>query len=172
MLTAEHWAIYPEDSRYSASDLGRIKNNTTGKIVNGRIIRSKSLPYIRFKLGKQGKTVGVHYVVLSSFIPKPEGDWMCDHINHNTLDNRLENLRWVSCRANNMNSDYRTIYGFLDGEYIGTFVGWQGVSEFTGMQADYLQKRSNGDKRYATRSINGYTFITKKKFHQRFIYIW
>lgn len=163
----EHWAIFPEDTRYSVSDLGNVKNNKTGRISKGCVKKSNSLPYYRFKLGKNGREVGVHYMVLSSFVPKPEGDFMCDHINQDSLDNRLENLRWVSCKSNNMNSKHRTIYGFLNGEFIGSFSGWQEVSDFTGYSVDYLQQRSNGDERYASRTINGYQFTTEKKYRSQ-----
>lgn len=164
----EHWAVFPEDPRYSVSDLGNVKNNKTGRITKGRIQCSKSLPYYRFKLGKYGKTVGVHYMVLVSFVPKPGDDYMCDHINRNSLDNRLENLRWVSCLSNNMNSSHRTIYGFLNNEYIGTFIGWEKVAEYTGFNVHYLRKRCNGnDPRYASKTIKGYLFTTEKKYREQ-----
>ena len=164
----EHWAIFPEDPRYSVSDLGNIKNNKTGHITKGTIKTSHRLPYYRFKLGKKGKYVGVHYMVLASFVAKPEGECVCDHINRNTLDNRLENLRWVTVRTNTLNSSYRTIYVFLGGEYLGSFAGWQEAADFIGVNADYLRKRCNGnDARYKTTTINGYTVTTEKRYRTK-----
>lgn len=40
----------------------------------------------------------LHHVVLAriGFAAPPVKGWTADHINHNTLDNRRENLRWAS----------------------------------------------------------------------------
>ena len=157
----EDWSVFPEDTNYSASNLGRIKNNKTGKILSGHITYSKTTPYIYIKCHPSGKSVGAHYMVLASFIPKPKGVWVCDHINHNTLDNRLENLRWLSVRDNIMNSDYRTIYGFYNGEYVRNFKGWKEVGEFTGLNP----KTASGRAR--TKIINGWRFMTIKAFRKK-----
>lgn len=164
---SEHWVIYPDDQRYSVSDLGRIKNNKTGRITKGCVHYSNNLPYYRFKLGKNGKFIGAHNMVLTSFVPRPEG-CVCDHINHNTLDNRLENLHWVSIRDNTMNSDYREFYGFKDNKYFKTFKGWDEAADFLGVNKDYLRKRCNGCKnfRYKDKTVNGYYFLSVKKYRK------
>lgn len=43
-----------------------------------------------------------HMLVLETFIPKPDNinDWTVDHINCIKLDNRLENLRWLTRSSN------------------------------------------------------------------------
>ena len=37
-----------------------------------------------------------HQVIAKQFIPNPNNNRIVDHINHNKIDNRIENLRWVS----------------------------------------------------------------------------
>lgn len=107
-------------------------------------------------------------MVLASFVPKPDGDFVCDHINRNSLDNRLENLRWVSTRSNTLNSSYRTIYVFLGGQFLKSFAGWQEAADFVGVNADYLRKRCNGnDTRYSSKTINGYLITTEKRYRAK-----
>lgn len=46
----------------------------------------------------------VHRLVMELFgAPSPGDDYQIDHINRNTFDNRLENLRWVTRSENCLN---------------------------------------------------------------------
>ena len=75
----------------------------------GKIKKLKSsdngLGYYRVVLHKDGKkyTKRVHRLIADMFIPNPYNLPDVDHINHNTQDNRLENLRWVSKQDNQRN---------------------------------------------------------------------
>lgn len=69
--------------------------------------------YLQVCLGRIRKTVFVHRLVAEAFLPNPENKPAVDHINGNRLDNRVENLRWVSHKenCNNPNTKYRGVYG-------------------------------------------------------------
>lgn len=59
---------------------------------------------VRLYAGKGRKMYQVHRLVALTFIPNPKNLEQIDHINQNTKDNRVENLRWVSQSENQYNT--------------------------------------------------------------------
>lgn len=88
--------VYP----YEVSTDGQIRNMKKAKrILKQRVDKHG---YYRINLSKNGiqKSFSVHRIVAIMFIPNPHGYDTVNHINHNRLDNRVENLEWMSFMNN------------------------------------------------------------------------
>ena len=87
---------------YSILEDGTITNDKTGRVLKHAIYN-----YARVTLmnNKKRKDITVHRLLGIHFIPNPDNKPMIDHINRNKLDNRLENLRWVTNQENCRNSN-------------------------------------------------------------------
>lgn len=83
---------------YSVSSLGRIRNNRTGRILKGV---PNTFDYLQVFLYKNGrsKRFTVHQLVASYFLPDQMGKEI-NHINGDKLDNRVENLEYITHKDN------------------------------------------------------------------------
>ena len=83
--------------------------NENGVIINTDSGREKKPTFTNgyYRIGltkdKKEKFFSIHRLIALTFIPNPDNKPCVDHINRNTQDNRIENLRWVSYSENNMN---------------------------------------------------------------------
>eukprot|EP01035_Chromulina_nebulosa_P023350 gene23350-30260_t len=76
----EIWREVTDYEIYEVSNLGRIRNSKTGKMLTGTI----SLEALEF-------------------VDNPGGKDFVDHKNNDRLDNRVENLRWATRQENSAN---------------------------------------------------------------------
>ena len=95
---------YELTSTYQVSNKGRVRNSS-GLILRGSISEDGyheiGLPAKNFP---NGVNIRVHRLVLINFQGMPPVDMLCptvQHINHDKLDNRIQNLCWMSAFDNN-----------------------------------------------------------------------
>lgn len=95
---------------YKISNKGEIKSLISNTILKPCIVNG----YERVNLYKKSeiKQFKVHRLVAIAFIPNPENKPCIDHINGDRVDNRVENLRWVTHKenANNLITKARTYH--------------------------------------------------------------
>ena len=100
-LDPDFWVpIYGFEERYKIS-----KNGSIFSVMSNRVLKPHGLRYLYVRLRKNNEnyTYNVGRLVLGHFGKTSSLRPFCDHINHNTHDNRIENLRAVTCQINNLN---------------------------------------------------------------------
>jgi hypothetical protein len=102
----EDWKQIKDFENYLISKNGEIKNKY------GRLLKCdiNNKGYRTIRLCKNGKKIHttLHRLIAIAFIDNPYNFSCIDHINGNKLDNRIENIRWVSHSQNNQNRILRT----------------------------------------------------------------
>lgn len=96
----EEWKdIKNYEGLYKISSFGCVLSLTTNKILSSAASKKG---YETVNLSKNGKekTHSVHKLVASHFIDNPESKKYVNHIDYNKLNNRVDNLEWVSAKEN------------------------------------------------------------------------
>ena len=117
--------------------------------------------YIRVRL--DGETRYVHRLVAQAFIPNPENKPIVNHIDGNKINNRIENLEWVTAKEN---AQHASRTGLLSkdtgrkGYIIATDASGQQV--FFENQADMTKRLGLNDR---GRQVNKFVKGKRKTLH-------
>lgn len=101
IVQVEYWRAVSGYINYEVSSHGRVRNSTY-HIMKPSLNKEG---YKRVSLYHEGrrKTFNVHRLVAQAFIDNPENKPVVDHINHDTTNNMIDNLRWATVSENGMN---------------------------------------------------------------------
>jgi hypothetical protein len=99
-----NWKKIKNKENYSVNEKGQIKNDKTNRILKPH---KGTSGYYQIMLGRKTSPLYVHRIVAETFIENPNDLPQVDHINGDKLDNRVENLRWVSVSENCWSFGYK-----------------------------------------------------------------
>ena len=92
--------IEQEETHYRIYSDGRFMSEKTGRYYKGTVRNGYKWFDMRWKNKKYSKSQ--HRLIAINFIENPMNYEYVHHINNNRLDNRIENLKWVSASENNL----------------------------------------------------------------------
>lgn len=94
------------DGIYEVSNTGEVRSCFSGQWRTMKPHRTKGgYEDICLGVGANKKWLMVHRLVAMAFIPNPEGKTYVNHKDFNRLNNRAENLEWVTATENHRHSD-------------------------------------------------------------------
>jgi hypothetical protein len=106
------WIQVEGYDNYFVNKDGEVKNNKKGNILKSR---DNGSGYYIVDLCKQGKkkTHSVHRLIGIAFIEKTNEKYDCvDHIDRNSRNNNISNLRWIDKSGNNRNKKVPNKHGY------------------------------------------------------------
>lgn len=105
MLNTEIWKTVAEFPNYEVSNLGRVRNKLTLKILSTFDL-PKGYEVVSFHEGRISYKRLVHRVVAEAFLEKPEGCDVVNHLDFNRKNNKADNLEWTTQKSNIRHSKY------------------------------------------------------------------
>lgn len=112
-------SLYMVSTESRVVSLRRLKRTVYGTyfwtkplLLKQTIGLSNGIQYYRVSLTDESghhKKFTIHRLVMTTFVENPNNYSDIDHINRNSLDNRLENLRWCSRKMNMANENTKKI---------------------------------------------------------------
>lgn len=97
----ELWKTIPTFETYEASNLGRVRNKKTGKVLRPNKNSKGYRHVLLYRNCKDDRhTVGVHRAVAMAWLPCTDFTLTVNHKDENPNNNALENLEWMDSASN------------------------------------------------------------------------
>lgn len=166
--TNEIWKTIEKYPNYEASNMGRIRNKTTRRILNGSVNKQGYIQvHIINKEGEKKKPL-LHRLVAETFIPNPENKPTVDHIIPVSKGgtNEVSNLRWATHTEQEANKDqsYRKRTGKAKKNYCvelnKVFDSGRAAAREIGCDEISIRRVLNG----MYKTAKGYHFISYDKY--------
>lgn len=100
----EKYIPYYRDDRYAISNYGRVWSMINMRFLRHTVKTGKDKGYCRYKIA--GKMKYKHRLVAIHFIPNPENLPEVNHIDHNRMNCKYNNLEWCD-RSHNIKHSYK-----------------------------------------------------------------
>lgn len=98
-MTLENFVKIDGFEKYEVSNLGKVRNTKSGKIIKPYLNKSGYLRVGLYEHNKR-KNLFLHRIVATAFIDNPEGKPCVNHIDENKANNDLSNLEWCTVKEN------------------------------------------------------------------------
>jgi hypothetical protein len=104
-LDGEFWIEHPLLA-LECSNIGRIRSKSSGKVLTGTI-RSKTRKLEYRAIHYKNKMYPVHRLIAETFVENQDDKPTVDHIDRDSLNNNMLNLRWATYKEQAANRRYK-----------------------------------------------------------------
>lgn len=144
---------------YMISSCGNVKSLGNNKNRKEKIKKTfERNEHLAITLHKKGvkETFQIHILVAQAFIPNPENKPIVHHIDHNPLNNNVDNLMWVTEEQHKaLHPEVKTapktvIQYTVDGQFVKEWKSLQEIEKELGYSSANICNCCNNKKRYKT----------------------
>lgn len=174
----EEWRVINGYPNYEVSNLGKVRSyvyrtaiSPIPHLLSPRIDHNGYHFVNLYNSNHKMKSVKLHRIVATAFIPNPNNYPQINHLNENKSDNRVENLEWCTAKHNvNYGTTHfrscmtrrkcctKEVFQFTpDGKYIQSFYSCSEASRKTGVNLSCIASAAKHVSRYAGDWLWSYT---------------